>query len=91
MPAALPERPPPAGPLRTVDALRPLPPRRPRVLAVELEDAYGACTALQAAVAGALTEAGLFEAEHRRWLPHVTIGRARGPVDRRAPLPAVEP
>jgi 2'-5' RNA ligase len=86
--AALPDDPPPAGLLRTT-RLRPLPPRRPRVLAVECEDVDGACTALQAAVAAALVDAGLFEPERRRWLPHVTVGRARGPVDGRAPLPDV--
>ena len=88
--AALPDEPPPAGELRTV-RLRALPPRRPRVLAVEFEDVDGACTALQATVATALAGAGLYEPEHRRWLPHVTVGRARGPVDRRAPLPDVAP
>jgi len=88
--AALPDAPPPAGALRTV-RLRALPPRRPRVLAVEFEDLDGACTALQATVAAALAAAGVYEPEHRRWLPHVTVGRARGPVDGRAPLADVPP
>jgi 2'-5' RNA ligase len=80
----------PVGPLRAARLLM-LPPRRPRVLTVEFSDADGAVVALQAAIAGALTADGLYEPEHRRWLPHVTIGRARGPVDRRAELPAVAP
>jgi 2'-5' RNA ligase len=45
---------------------------------VELDDPSGHCVALQAAVAGALTAAGLYEPERRPWLPHVTIARARG-------------
>jgi 2'-5' RNA ligase len=86
MPAGLP----PVGELRARRLLR-LPPRRPRVLSVEFEDPSGTCVALQAVVAGSLAAAGLYEPEHRRWLPHVTIGRARGEVDRRAALPPVEP
>ena len=79
----------PVGPLRCSRALM-LPPRRPRVLTVELSDASGSSVALQAAVSAALVAAGVYEPERRRWLPHVTIGRARGPVERSAPLPAVE-
>jgi 2'-5' RNA ligase len=77
-----------AGPLRTAAAIL-LPPRRPRVLAVELEDLTGACTRLQAAVAAALVEAGVYEPESRPWLPHVTIGRTRERVRRDAALPPV--
>ncbi len=80
----------PVGPLR-LSRMRVLPPRRPRVLTVELEDPSGGAVALQGAIAAALSAAGLYEPGHRRWLPHVTIGRARGEVDRRAALPAVEP
>jgi 2'-5' RNA ligase len=91
--AALPSPLPPAGPLRTRRALT-LPRRRPRVLAVELEDPTGRCGEVQAAVAGALRAAGLYEADHPRWLAHVTIGRAPsrpGWVPRDVALPAVEP
>src|SRR4051794_25247903 len=61
------------GPLATRAAIM-LPPRRPRVLAVELEDRSGACTALQAVVSDALAAAGVYAPEARPWLPHVTIG-----------------
>ncbi len=88
--AALPAQLPPAGELR-VGRARLLPPRRPRVLAVELEDPTGSCARIQAAVAGALAAAGVYEPERRRWLAHVTVGRARGPVDRDAPLPEPDP
>jgi 2'-5' RNA ligase len=87
--AALPPELPGAGVLGTGRLLR-LPPRRPRVLAVELEDPSGACVALQRMVSDALARAGVYEPERRHWLPHVTVGRARGPVDRDALLPAVE-
>jgi RNA 2',3'-cyclic 3'-phosphodiesterase len=80
----------PVGPLRLVRS-RVLPPRRPRVLSVELSDPSGGSVALQRALVSALSAVELYEPEHRRWLPHVTIGRARGPVDRRAGLPAVKP
>jgi 2'-5' RNA ligase len=66
-----------------------LPPRRPRVMAVELEDPAGSSVALQTAVSSSLAGAGLYEPERRPWLPHVTIGRARGPVRRGAPVPEV--
>jgi 2'-5' RNA ligase len=88
--SALPDALPAVGELRTGRS-RLLPPRRPRVLAVELEDPSGACRALQALVASAVAQAGLWEPERRRWLPHVTVGRARGPVDRVAPVPEPAP
>ena len=58
--------------------VRPVPPRRPRLLAVDLEDEGGGAAAIQASVSGALAQAGLFEPERRPFWPHVTIARARG-------------
>jgi 2'-5' RNA ligase len=66
------------GPL-TLAGVVLLPPRRPRVMAVRLEGDVGEC---QASVSAALAGAGLYEPEARPFLPHVTIGRARGPVAR---------
>jgi 2'-5' RNA ligase len=54
-----------------------LPPRRPRVLAVEVADPSGGLAALQAAVARGLGEAIGFVPERRRFLAHVTVGRVR--------------
>jgi 2'-5' RNA ligase len=86
-----------ADPAPVVEALRPvsgapvaavlgdavlLPPRRPRVYAVRVVSE--GLVALQAAVAGALVKAGVHEPETRPFLPHVTIGRARGRVPRGA-------
>jgi 2'-5' RNA ligase len=60
-------------------------------MAVQLGDPTGSSIAMQAALAAALQAAGLYEPEHRRWLPHVTIGRSRAPVARPVALPDVEP
>lgn len=69
----------------SLDASLLLPPRRPRVLAVRLAGEVGE---LQASLSGALAGAGLYTPERRRFLPHVTIGRARGDGPSRE-LPAV--
>lgn len=73
--------PPAVGELRLGRALL-LPPRRPRVMAVELDDPSGDCRRCQAAVAAAMAAAGFYEPEDRPWLPHVTIGRTRERVNR---------
>lgn len=52
---------------------------RRRVVALELEDATGSLRDLQAAVSSRLADAGLYEPEKRRWLPHVTVARFRRP------------
>lgn len=66
-----------------------LPPRRPRVLALGLEDRHGRLDALQAELAGQLAEGGWYEPEPRPYLPHVTLARVRAgePVSRAAPAP----
>jgi RNA 2',3'-cyclic 3'-phosphodiesterase len=54
-----------------------LPPRRARVLTVELADSDGALAALQAAVSAGLAAAGLYEPEQRPFRAHVTVARLR--------------
>jgi 2'-5' RNA ligase len=54
-----------------------LPPRRPRVLTVEVEDRAGALGALQARLSEALASAGLYEPERRPFRPHATVARLR--------------
>jgi 2'-5' RNA ligase len=54
-----------------------LPPRQPRVLAVDLEDPGGACSRLQGAVSAALVDLGAFTPERRPFRPHVTVARVR--------------
>jgi 2'-5' RNA ligase len=78
----------PVGPLWLGEPIL-LPPRRPRVMAVELDDPSGESVRLQARIAAALEGAGLYVPERRGWLPHVTIARARGRVPPDQPLPEV--
>lgn len=54
-----------------------LPPRRPGVVAVRVDDGDGALAALQADVAAALVAACVFEPERRAFLAHVTVARVR--------------
>jgi RNA 2',3'-cyclic 3'-phosphodiesterase len=53
-----------------------LPSRRPRALAVEIEDPRGALVHVQAALSGALSAGGWYEPESRPYLPHTTVARA---------------
>ena len=59
-----------------------LPRRRPRLLALEIDDAGGACANLQSAVATSLERDGLHERERRAFFPHVTVARVRGALSR---------
>ncbi len=52
-----------------------LPPRRPRVLAVDLEEEGGGLSALQLAVSDALEAGCAFEPEKRPFRPHATVAR----------------
>jgi RNA 2',3'-cyclic 3'-phosphodiesterase len=52
-----------------------LPRRRPRVLAVELEDGGGALARIQAVLSSALVEGGWYAPEARAYLAHVTVAR----------------
>jgi len=54
-----------------------LPPRRPRVLAVELHDETEELGELQRALSDSLSAAIGWEAERRRFRPHVTVARMR--------------
>jgi RNA 2',3'-cyclic 3'-phosphodiesterase len=61
-----------------------LPPRRPRVLAVDLEDGGGAVGGLQRRVSDALVAVAGYEPERRAYRPHVTVARVRGGARLRA-------
>jgi RNA 2',3'-cyclic 3'-phosphodiesterase len=61
-----------------------LPPRRPRVLAVDLEDGSGAVGDLQRRVSDALVATAGYEPERRAYRPHVTVARVRGGARLRA-------
>ena len=64
-------------PAVTLGAARWLPPRRPRVLTVELGDAGGELAELQARVSDAMVQAAGYVPEKRSFLPHVTVARVR--------------
>jgi len=68
-------------------AVRPLPPRDPRLFALDLDDADGRATALQAAVSAALEGGGWYRPEKRPFWPHVTLARVKRGERRVAPLP----
>lgn len=63
--------------IRTGEVLM-LPPRRPRVAAVEIVDPGCHLQALQGAISAGLQAAGLFEPESRPFLAHTTVARRRG-------------
>jgi 2'-5' RNA ligase len=55
-----------------------LPRRRPRVLAVAIDDRHGQLGALQERVVERLSAGGWHDPETRPYLPHVTVARVRG-------------
>jgi 2'-5' RNA ligase len=55
-----------------------LPPRRPRVVAVGVDDVGGALLELQAKLAAELERGGWYEREQRQFRPHVTVARTAG-------------
>jgi RNA 2',3'-cyclic 3'-phosphodiesterase len=80
----------PAPELVLGDALW-LPPRRPRVLTVELAEQEPRLAAVQSALARALADGGFYEPENRPFLAHATVARvAREARPRRGELPAPE-
>ena len=68
----------------------PLPPRRPRLFALDLDDPEGTCGVLQQSVSDALEAGRFYKPEKRPFWPHVTLARVKR--DRRAdPLPPDAP
>jgi 2'-5' RNA ligase len=66
-----------------------LPRRRPRVLAVSLEDPGGALARMQATLASALAAGGWYAPESRPFLAHITVARIGGSASvRPSDLPA---
>ena len=69
-----------------------LPARRPRVLAVSIEDRGDGLATVQRTLSEALVAGGWYVPEDRPFLPHVTIGRSpRTGRLARVPLPAPAP
>jgi 2'-5' RNA ligase len=67
-----------------------VPPRGPRLFALDLEDEGARCEELQAAVSEALEALRVYKPEKRPFWPHVTLARVKR--GRRAePLPELPP
>jgi RNA 2',3'-cyclic 3'-phosphodiesterase len=62
--------------LRAVD-VRAVPPRGPRLFALDLDDEDGRATALQGAIAEALEQGRVAQREARPFWPHVTLARVK--------------
>ena len=78
------------SPLLAVGEVKPIPPRRPRLFALDLDDPDGTCGRLQQAVSDALEGGRFYRPEKRPFWPHVTLARVKR--DRRAePLPGAPP
>lgn len=78
---------PPAAPMLRATRVRPLPPRDPRLFALDLDDFEGRATALQAALSAALEAGGWYRPEKRPFWPHVTLARVKRHERRVPPLP----
>jgi 2'-5' RNA ligase len=76
---------PPGAPTLSAGAVKPLPPRDPRLFALDLDDSAGRATALQAAVSDALRP--WYKPERRPFWPHVTLARVKRGHRRVPPLP----
>ena len=76
-----------AAPVLRAAAVRPLPPRDPRLFALDLEDEEGRASALQAGVSDALEAGRWYRPEKRPFWPHITLARVKRRERRVAPLP----
>jgi RNA 2',3'-cyclic 3'-phosphodiesterase len=65
------------APLLRAAAVKAVPPRRPRLLALDLDDEGDRCVALQASVSGALEAERVYRPEKRPFWPHVTLARVK--------------
>lgn len=83
----------PSATLRLGEAIW-LPSKRPRVLAVQLDDLRGRLGEVQSELSSALQAGGWYLPESRRFMAHVTVARlakgARPPVRRLEPPPAMK-
>lgn len=79
-----------SAPVLAPEAVVAVPPRRPRLFALDLVDADQAARAVQSVLSGTLAAARLYEPERRPFWPHVTLARVKRGV-RAAPLEAPTP
>jgi 2'-5' RNA ligase len=76
-----------APPVLRSAAVRALPPRDPRLFALDLDDADGRAGAVQGAVSDALEAGRWYRPEKRPFWPHVTLARVKRGERRVPPLP----
>ena len=80
-----------AAPVLRAGAVRPLPPRDPRLFALDLDDEGGRAAALQAAVSDALEAGRWYRPEKRPFWPHLTLARVKRGERRVAGLAGAPP
>jgi 2'-5' RNA ligase len=80
-----------APPLLAMRGFRAVPPRDPRLFAVDLADEGDRAAAIQAAAVRVLSEARLHKPEKRPFWPHVTVARVKRSERRVPPLEAPVP
>jgi RNA 2',3'-cyclic 3'-phosphodiesterase len=82
-------------PRLAVSAVKPIPPRSPRLFAFDLADEGDSASAVQVAASDALAAARFYKPEKRPFWPHVTFARVKRGVRRADPIetpaPALEP
>jgi RNA 2',3'-cyclic 3'-phosphodiesterase len=80
-----------AAPRLAAAGVRPLPPRDPRLFALDLEDEDGRASRLQAAISRALAAGRWYRPEKRPFWPHMTLARVKRNERRVPPLPDAPP
>ena len=66
-----------AAPALVAREVRAVPPRDPRLFALDLGDEGGRAAGVQAGVAAALASAGVYKPERRAFWPHLTLARVK--------------
>jgi 2'-5' RNA ligase len=79
------------APRLAVREVRGVPPRAPRLFALDLDDEDGRAAAVQAAASDALAAARLYRPEKRPFWPHITLARVKRGERRPPPLEAPPP
>ena len=78
-----------AAPVLVPAGLKAVPPRRPRLWALDLDDDASRAAAVHAAVSEPLVAGGWYEPEKRPFWPHITVARLR--AHERAPRVDADP
>jgi RNA 2',3'-cyclic 3'-phosphodiesterase len=79
------------APRLTSAELKPVPPRAPRLFALDLDDSGGRAGALQGSISEALATGSWYRPEKRPFWPHITLARVTRGERRVAPLDGEPP